>query len=89
MPCKSQTIAWKKQDIEIYEKIKKACDKYVYISDEYNKECMHKRNRHLVQNSGYSICYLTRNYGGTAYTVEYARNNGLKIINIADKMNKS
>lgn len=50
----------------------------------YFKGCMHKRNRHLVDNSGYCICYLTRTQGGTAYTVDYALERGLPVINIAD-----
>ena len=45
--------------------------------------CMHKRNRHLVDNSSACICYLTKDSGGTAYTVEYARNKGLLVKNIA------
>ena len=44
---------------------------------------MQKRNRHLVDNSSACICYLTKSAGGTAYTVNYARRMGLRIINIA------
>ena len=45
---------------------------------------MHRRNRHLVDHSGTCICYLTRSTGGTAYTVDYARKKGLRIINVAN-----
>ncbi len=31
------------------------------------------------------ICFLTKHEGGTAYTVEYAKQKGLDIINVADK----
>ncbi|MCM1545094.1 MAG: DUF1273 domain-containing protein [Ruminococcus sp.] len=81
-PCKTQSQNWSEADKAIYEKIKNECDKCVYISDEYTYDCMHKRNRHLVNYSDFCICYLTKNHGGTAYTVEYAIKNGLKIINI-------
>lgn len=84
LPCKAQTRGWKKADIEIYEKIKAACDKCVYISNTYTTDCMHKRNRHLVNYSSYCICYLTKPTGGTAYTVEYAKRNGLTVINLAE-----
>ena len=47
---------------------------------------MHKRNRHLVDNSSICVCYLTENKGGTFYTVEYAKSKNLKVINIADKL---
>ncbi len=83
LPCKTQTYGWSRENIEIYEKIKKACDKYVYTSDEYTSGCMQYRNRYLVDHSGYCICYLTKNSGGTAYTVRYAEKKGLKIINLA------
>lgn len=44
--------------------------------------CMHERNRRLVDNSAVCVCYLTQPAGGTHYTVEYARRQGLSIINL-------
>ena len=86
LPCKTQTRGWSKHNKEVYENIKMACDKCVYISDEYTFDCMHKRNRHLVNYSNYCICYLTDySHGGTAYTIEYAKKNGLTIINLAER----
>ena len=84
LPCLSQTKGWSARDIEIYEDIKQSADKVVYTSQEYTKGCMHKRNRHLVDNSNTCICYLTEKSGGTAYTVDYARNNNLTIINLGE-----
>lgn len=83
LPCKTQTRGWERHDIEIYEYIKKQCDKFVYTSEEYTSSCMFKRNRHLVDNSSVCICYLTNSTGGTAYTVDYARKAELQIINLA------
>lgn len=82
-PCKTQTLFWKNEDIEKYNKIMKLCDKYVYVSEEYSKDCMFKRNRHLVNHSQYCICYLTQSKGGTVQTVDYAYRQGLTVINIA------
>ena len=84
LPCVNQTKGWEEIDVKIYEYIKSMCDKYVYTSKEYTKGCMYKRNRHLVDNSSCCICYLTKESGGTAYTVDYALKQGLKVINIAD-----
>lgn len=84
LPCLSQTKGWSARDIEIYEGIKLKADKVVYTSQEYTKGCMHKRNRHLVDNSNTCICYLTEKSGGTAYTVDYAQNNNLTIINLGE-----
>lgn len=54
----------------------------MYISENYTNDCMHKRNRHLVDFSGYCIAYLNKNSGGTAYTVNYACQNDLEIVNL-------
>jgi len=86
LPCETQTRGWKEKDIAIYEEIKRQADKVVYTSKEYTRGCMHKRNRHLVDNSSICIAYLTEQSGGTAYTVDYARKNGLTVINIAEKI---
>ena len=83
LPCKEQIRGWDKADIEIYEDIKSQCDKFVYTSEEYTRGCMFKRNRHLVDNSSLCVCYLTESKGGTAYTVEFAKKQGLSVINVA------
>lgn len=83
LPCLSQTRGWRPEDIAEYERIKAAADKVVYTSQEYTRDCMFKRNRHLVDNSSLCIAYLTENSGGTAYTVDYARFKGLIIKNVA------
>ena len=83
LPCKTQTRGWKQEDIEEYNRILKAADKVVYTSQDYYNGCMHKRNRHLVDNSSLCICYLTEQTGGTAYTINYARNKGCMIVNLA------
>ena len=82
LPCPSQTKGWKPEDAAEYERIKSQADKVVYTSQEYTQGCMYKRNRHLVDHSGVCVCYLTKDSGGTAYTVRYARTHGLEIINL-------
>ncbi len=82
LPCLTQTRGWPAADVEEYERIKDQADKVVYTSQEYFKGCMHKRNRHLVDNSSVCICYLTKEKGGTAYTVNYAKEKGLVVVNV-------
>lgn len=79
-PCESQADSWSATDKETYESIKGHVDKIVFTSREYTKWCMHKRNRHLVDNSNVCVCYLTERTGGTAYTVEYAKSKGLFVL---------
>ena len=84
LPCLTQSKKWCPQDHLIYEEIKRKADQVVFISQDYVRGCMHKRNRYLVEHSSVCICYLDKSVGGTAYTVDYARKNGKTIINIAD-----
>lgn len=84
LPCLSQTQGWRDEDIKVYESIKTAADKVTYTSEKYTQGCMHKRNRHLVDHSSICVCYLTEDRGGTAYMVNYAKKQGLKVINLAD-----
>lgn len=83
LPCVTQTRGWPTKDVKEYERIKDKADKVAYTSKEYTKGCMLKRNRHLVDNSSVCICYKTKDDGGTAYTVNYAKEQGIEVINIA------
>lgn len=85
LPCKSQANAWSTEDKEVYMDIIRKADKVVYTSQEYFRGCMQKRNRHLVDYSSVCICYLTKDTGGSAYTVRYAISKGLSIENVAEK----
>ena len=85
LPCLSQADGWSSRDKDVYEKIKSSADKVVYTSEECTRGCMHKRNRHLVENSSVCVCYLTESAGGTVYTVDYAKKNKLLIINTAEQ----
>lgn len=84
LPCKNQTRGWKEKDVSVYESIIEEADKVVYTQEHYDRGCMFKRNRHLVDNSSICVAYLTEEKGGTAYTVNYANQKGVKVINIAE-----
>lgn len=84
LPCKNQRRGWTDKDVSIYEKIMAQADKVVYTQEHYDRGCMFKRNRHLVDNSSVCVAYLTEDKGGTAYTVNYAQQKGVKVINVAE-----
>ena len=83
LPCRNQTLYWTPCDKQIYDNICRLADKVTCLRDKYEPGCMHARNRHLVENSSVCVCYLTHYGGGTDYTVSYAENLGLEIINLA------
>ncbi len=60
-------------------------DKIIYCSKKGSREAYLIRNRHLVDCSSYCISYCTRTTGGTAYTIEYAKAQGLTIWNMSSR----
>ena len=82
LPCHDQAKFWNENDIQKYNFFLSQADKIVYISERYYNGCMQKRNRHLVDNSGYCICYLRNSKSGTKQTVDYALKSGVNIIYI-------
>ena len=84
LPCKEQDKYWNDESKAIYRDILSKADKIVYTSEVYTSDCMHNRNRHLVDYSGYCIAYCTKQSGGTVFTINYARDSGVKVVNLAD-----
>lgn len=84
LPCppEQQTLKWNNQQRERYYHILEKADKTRIISPVYTNECMLARNRRLVENSKYLVCYLKKESGGTFYTFKYAEELGLKIIRL-------
>ena len=83
LPCTNQTEKWGEYDKEVYESLLGSADNVIHVSQTYYPGCMHKRNRALVDASSVCICYLTSPRGGTKYTVDYAHEQGLTVVNIA------
>ena len=84
-PCREQTSGWNKRDVAAYEEIKRQCDSYIYLQEQYTRDCMFIRNRYLVDNSRCCVCFLKHTRGGTYYTVRYAERRGLSVINLAEQ----
>ena len=84
LPCRDQDKSWSETERAIYSYIWKRADKIVCLSEHYFPGCMNRRNRHLVNGSSACICYLTKNTGGTRYTVNYALSKNLQVINLAE-----
>lgn len=84
LPCppEQQSLKWNSEQKKQYSEILNQADKVRILSSQYTNTCMLDRNRHLVDNSAYLICYLRENSGGTFYTFNYAKKQGLKILRI-------
>lgn len=62
-----------------------AADRVFALSREYYTGCYAARNRFMVDASSLLICYFDGKPGGTAQTVRMAKQNGLRIVNLADE----
>lgn len=82
LPCYGYTSKWKETDRALQSVLLQSADAVVMVSTSYTRGCMQKRNRYMVEHSDACICYMLQDRGGTAYTVNYARKQGLEIINI-------
>lgn len=83
LPCATQSQGWSKKDRLVYEHIRAKADEERVLFSEYTPECMHARNRALVDGCDICVAYLTRNRGGTLYTCSYALKNDVALFNLA------
>ena len=84
LPCPRHFTKWPESDKQLLIPLLERSDEVIFVSNEYLPGCMQKRNRYMVDRSGYLLCYHTKSSGGTAYTVEYAKKCGLSITNVAE-----
>ena len=83
LPFPDHGRRWSERNRKVYEEIKMQADEVEYATEHYTRFCMFVRNRRLVERSCICVAYQTKDTGGTAYTVKYARSKGLRIINLA------
>ncbi len=86
LPCRNQTEGWDEKSKAFYMHILGQADNVIYVRDRYIAGCMLERNRRMVQGSQFCIGYCTRQKGGSAYTLSYARSHGLRVINLESFM---
>lgn len=65
----------------LHQMVLSAASKVVTVSAHYHSKAYHIRNRYMVDHSSRLICYYDGKQGGTAYTIRYALQQGLKVIN--------
>ncbi len=52
-------------------------DSVVYVSEEYHRSCMQKRNEYMIDNSDKLIAMISDYKSGTGQTVRYAKSKGI------------
>lgn len=87
LPSKTQGAILPRALRARYDAILAAADSVYYASESNNTAAaMFDRNRYMVDHAELCIAYLVKNSGGTLYTVNYARQRGVPVLNLAQQM---
>ena len=92
LPCKGQESKWAASAQEHYRSILAQANEVAYVGQEYNRDCMLKRNRYLVEHSTILLAvYNGSRRSGTGATVRYAQQVGreIKIIDPDTQHNRT
>ena len=80
IPCEEQAVKWTEPQRDRYFWIAERCDKETLVQNHYDKDCMQKRNRYMVDSSEIVIAVWNGNPSGTGNTVRYAQEKGKTIF---------
>jgi len=82
IPYERQASGWREEDRARYARLVEQCTFATYVARDYSRDCIHRRNRYMVDNSSVLVAVYDGQPGGTKNTVAYARKRGLEIIEI-------
>lgn len=79
LPCEEQAARWKERDRNRYYRLIAQCDYETMVQHHYDKGCMLRRDRYMVDRSAMIIAVYGGVLGGTMYTLSYAMKKGLEL----------
>ena len=84
LPCPpaEQTMHWRNDQKEKYQKILSQADEVKICSEKYFNGCMKIRNARLIEKADAVICYCKTASSGTGQTIEMARKKGIETVNL-------
>ena len=80
IPCESQAAAWAEAERERYFDLVARCDYETLVQRQYDRGCMQRRNRYMVDRSARLIAVYDGLLGGTMYTIHYAMRNDTEVV---------
>ncbi|MDE6411523.1 MAG: DUF1273 domain-containing protein [Clostridia bacterium] len=80
VPYRGQEKKFSAEMKTLYKSLINACDERTVFFEKYTDGCYLLRNRYMVEKSDCVYAYCTRETGGTAYTVRYAKSKGKSIV---------
>ena len=79
-PCDSQAHSWTPEEQARYQSILDRCDYETLVQHDYDRFCMMRRNRYMVDHAAHILTvYNGVPQGGTAQTLLYAIRKGLLV----------
>ena len=82
IPCEEQAARWRESERERYFGLVARCDLETMVQRHYDKGCMQRRNRYMVDRSARLIAAYDGMLGGTMYTIHYAMQRGVDVVMI-------
>lgn len=82
LPCEEQAARWREKDRNRYFRLVRACDYETMVQRHYDKGCMLRRDRYMVDRSSMLIAVYGGMLGGTMYTLSYALKKDLEIVTL-------
>ncbi|OUQ22559.1 hypothetical protein B5E80_13245 [Flavonifractor sp. An135] len=80
IPCEEQAARWSDAERARYFDLVGHCDLETMVQHHYDRGCMLRRNRYMVDRSSRLLAVYDGLLGGTMYTISYARKRGLEVI---------
>ena len=82
IPFPGQSDRWPEQARERYLELLHGCSRITVLSEQYTPACMRERNEYMVNQSSVLVAVYDGKRGGTMMTVNYAKKQGLEILQI-------
>ncbi len=79
IPYPGQEKNFTDEDRTQYSRLLEWCDEKIVLYRHYCVWSYHARDRYMVDNADLVIAYCTKDSGGTAYTVSYAKKKGVEV----------
>lgn len=79
LPCAGQGKRWKAQDLSRWTQLVRQCDTHTLLQEHYDRHCMLRRDRYMVDQSSAILAVFNGTRGGTQYTLNYAMDRRLDI----------
>lgn len=80
VPCEGQADRWPEAERRRWRAALDACDLETVVQHHYDRWCMHRRDRYMVDRSAAILAAFDGTPGGTMYTLNYAMDHGLEIL---------